>query len=109
MTVSAIVEMERLGEPVGVDSVALPPIGQGPDRRPHRRLGAREQFVGKFPDIGSEYSSSVTASRFSINSTAPASAQMSPIVWSGVRTLVRSNLSRVASGTPSRMNRISGM
>src|SRR5215813_14172113 len=55
------------------------------------------------------YSSMSRRTRFSISSFALTCAQMSPMVWSGVRTLARMRLMRVWSRCPSRMMRLNGM
>src|SRR5215472_7658409 len=55
------------------------------------------------------YSSMSRRTRFSISSLALTCAQMSPMVWSGVRTLARMRLMRVWSRCPPRMMRLNGM
>src|SRR5215467_716826 len=54
------------------------------------------------------YSSMSRRTRFSISSFALTCAQMSPMVWSGVRTLARMRLMSVWSRCPSRMMRLNG-
>jgi hypothetical protein len=44
-----------------------------------------------------------------MSSLALAWAQMSPIVWSGVRTLARMSLTSVSSVRPARTSHVSGM
>ena len=57
----------------------------------------------------SRYSSRSWRTRRSISSLALTWAQMSPSVWSGVRTLARRRRISVSSGCPSRTNFVSGM
>ncbi len=57
----------------------------------------------------SPYSSMSRRTRFSISSLALTCAQMSPTVWSGVRTLARSSPSRVSSTCPARIRWVRGM
>ena len=71
---------------------------------------ARENNSSPSSSSESSRAASISASRrLSISSLAPTCAQMSPTVWSGVRTLARIISIRVSSARPSRMSFINGM
>ena len=75
------------------------------------RIARSERPKSSSPSPSSEvssYSSMSRFTRFSISSLALTWAQMSPTVWSGVRTLARRSATRVSSTRPSRMRCVSG-
>ena len=98
-------EVVRLVEAVGADRVAVGAVGHGADGRAHRALGAarRARRPGPRARRGGT-PPGAPRTRLSISSLALTCAQMSPTVWSGVRTLARRSDTSVSSVRPSRIS-----